>query len=95
MIINFIYKNFKTRETCLNALMGFHLIHKDSFKTITDVKALDTWADMKLPMLQMTLSTIYLLIDDGKVDDALQFYKEQIEGNYGIFNNRATEAFTT
>ena len=90
MVINFINKNFNTRESCINALMSFNNIQKDNLKDLNLIDTFDTWADMKLPMLQMTLSTIYLLIEDGKIKEAIEYYKEQILEN-DLFNNRTTK----
>lgn len=90
MVINFINKNFNTRDNCIKALMSFRDMQQHNLADLKLIDVFDKWADMKLPMLQMTLSTLYLLIEDGKIVDALEYYKEQVLG-YDLFDNRTTE----
>lgn len=85
VVINYISKNLSDRITCINALMKFRAAECNQIDLI---KAFDTWADMKLPMLQMTLSTIYLFIEQGKIQEATKFYLEQIK-EHDLFSKQS------
>jgi len=80
-IINYIKTNCNTRLACINALMNvYHLFkYKEELYNITESEAFDMFADNSIQENQQLCSEIYILIDSGKIDEAIMFYSNNLK----------------
>jgi hypothetical protein len=82
-IIKFINKKYNTREQLINCSMSvFNLLEHQLDKNnenITDIQALDKFADMSIFELKLFLSVIYNQIDIGNVGSAVDHLVETIK----------------
>ena len=74
-------KRSLSRVECITYLMAFYKVHQDEFLELDELAVFDSWADLNLVGLQITVCTITLLVNDNKFVDSLHFFLDQLTLN--------------
>lgn len=79
-IINYIKTNCNDRQSCLTCIMNFYHTFKfrPELQTIKDTQVFNSFVDRTLEQNQEILSTLYLMIDDGKIKESIEYFKHYI-----------------
>lgn len=79
-MIHYIKTNCTTRDACFKCVMGFYNLMKPrpDMQHLKDTDVFDAFADRSIIQNQMILSDIYLYIEDGKIQEAIDFFKQHI-----------------
>lgn len=79
-IIKYITTNCNDRKSCLTCIMNFYHTFKfrPELKEITDTKVFASFVDRTLEQNQQILSDLYLMIDDGKIKESLEYFNHYI-----------------
>jgi len=79
-MIHYIKTNCTTRNACLNCIMGFYnlLKYRPDMQNINLDEVFNAFADRTVEQNQMILSDIYLYIEDGKIQEAINFFKQHV-----------------
>lgn len=75
-IINYIKTNCYTRQSCLACIMNFYSTFKfrPELQFTNLDRVFDAFADRTIKQNQQILSDLYLLIDDGKIKESLDYF---------------------
>lgn len=74
-------KRSLSRVECITYLMAFYKVHQDEFLELKEEKVFDSWADMSLIPLQITVAMLSMLVNDSKFVESLGHYADQINLN--------------
>jgi hypothetical protein len=74
-------KRSLSRVECITYLMAFYKVHQDEFLELDEIKVFNSWADMNLFGLQITVCTITMLVNDSKYTSALSMFLDQLNLN--------------
>lgn len=79
-IINYIKTNCNDRQSCLNCIMDFYhnLKYRPELQEIEDTKVFNSFVDRTLEQNQQILSDLYLMIDDGRIAESLEYFNHYI-----------------
>lgn len=79
-IINYIKTNCNTRQSSLNCIMNFYHTFKfrPELQFTSESKVFDAFADRTIEQNQQILSDLYLMIDDGKIAESLEYFNHYI-----------------
>lgn len=80
-IINYIKTNCITKLDCIKCIMAFYhtFKFKSEFQELSETKVFDSYIDNSLKVNQHLLSTIYLNIEDGNIENAIKLFINQIK----------------
>lgn len=75
-IINYIKINCHTRQSSLQCIMDFYhnLKYRSELQKITDTEVFNAFVDRTLQQNQQILSDLYLMIDNGKIKESLEYF---------------------
>ncbi len=79
-IINYIKTNCNTRQSCLACIMNFYntFKYRPELEFTSESKVFDAFADRTIEQNQQILSDLYLMIDDGKIAESLEYFNHYI-----------------
>lgn len=79
-VINYIKTNCNTRLSCLNAIMAYYntFRYRPDLQYLTEIRVFDSFADRTIAQNQQILSSIYLYIEDGKIQESIDEFKHYI-----------------
>ena len=80
-IINYIKTNCNNRQSCLTCIMNFYHTFKfrPELQHLEDIRVFNSFVDRTINQSQQILSDLYLMIDDGKIKESLEYFNHYIE----------------
>lgn len=79
-IINYIKTNCSDRQSALKCIMYYYynFKYRPELQFIAESTVFDSFADRSIHQNQQILSDLYIMIDDGKIKESLEYFKHYI-----------------